>query len=266
MLLDMRIQTLKTDGWRVPLCCLVVKHLPGCQMSSFVRTVFMLVCSATLVACSTTPTTPPPTPVEPTVAPLEQFMSEAAKSRQEGARTSERETYRKAAQAYPTSKEPWLKLAEGYFESGDYGNTVLAAQEVLQRDASDRVATSLLAVSGLRVATTALASLRQSQDQEINADTRRQAADLVKSIREALGEPVLVPKPVEPATTTPRRSAAPKRLVPVPAPGAGPTPAVGSAATAAPKGASTAPVKPASAPVVAPLPAKKPTNPFDKLN
>lgn len=126
-------------------------------------------------------------------------MSSGARARLEGSRATERELYRRAAQVYPTSKEPWLKLAEGYFEAADYGAAILAAQEVLQRDPSDRLGTSLLAVSGLRVSAAALAALRQGQD--LNADTRRQAEDLVRSLREVLGEPVLVPKPAENAAT-----------------------------------------------------------------
>ena len=83
---------------------------------------------ALVAACATTaPPAPPPAPATPS---LEQLMGDAAKARQEGARTRERETYRTAARTYPTSKEPWQKLAESYFESADYGNAILAAQEV----------------------------------------------------------------------------------------------------------------------------------------
>ena len=63
----------------------------------------------------------------------------------------------------PTSKEPWLKLAEDYFEANNYGQAILASQEVLQRDPADSVATSVLAVSGLRVSASALSLLRQQQ-------------------------------------------------------------------------------------------------------
>lgn len=186
-------------------------------------------------------------------------MSDAARARQEGSRTIERDTYRKAAQAYPTSKEPWLKLAEGYFDAADYGNTILSAQEVLQRDAADKVAASLLAVSGLRVSTAALASLRQGQD--LNGDTRRQAEDVVKSLREVLGEPVLVPKPEESpaAAPTPARRAAPRPrpqaevAAPAPKPAPAPAPAPAPVAKPAPVAAKPAPA------------AAKPANPFDTL-
>lgn len=214
--------------------------------------------AATLVlgACGSKPTAVAPAPLVSTVPTLEQFMSDAARARQEGARASERDIYRKAAQAYPTSKEPWLKLAEGYFEAADYGNAILAAQEVLQRDAADKVGTSLLAVSGLRVSTAALASLRQGQD--LNADTRRQAEDVVKSLRDVLGEPVLVPKPADTAATADKPAPPPRR--PAPSPPVRPRPAA-PATAAAPAPA----VMPTAAPVPAPAPAKKAPNPFDTL-
>lgn len=160
-------------------------------------------------------------------------MSDAERARQEGARSMERETYHKAAQAYPTSKAPWLRLAEGYFEAHDYGNAILAAQEVLQRDPADKVAGSLLAVSGLRVSAGALASMRQRES--IGTDTRQQAEDLVKALREALGEPLLVPT-AEPAPPTPVVRRPVRRQQPT-----GATPAA------------------------APEPAKKPANPFQSL-
>ena len=179
----------------------------------------------------------------PPVPSFEAFMVDAAKAKQEGSAVKERDTYRAAAAAYPTRKEPWTKLAESYFEVSDYGNSILAAQEVLQRDAADSVATSMLAVSGLRVSTAALASLRQHQS--LRSDTRAQAEEVVKTLREVLGESVLVP-----TTTAP--SSAPRRRPPLATP-TPPAPATASATAATP----TAPAPPS-----APAP---PTNPFDKL-
>lgn len=180
-------------------------------------------------------------------------MSEAAQSRQSGARQQEREQYRKAAQAYPTSKEPWLKLAEGYFEAADYGNAILSAQEVLQRDPADRLAGSLLAVSGLRVSASALAALRGQQD--LSTDTRRQAEEVVRQVREALGEPMLVAKPADTASATKRPPVRPRVVAP---PGAGASAPLAAASSEAGAGrGSVAPVPP---------PAKRPgTSPFDAL-
>lgn len=163
---------------------------------------------AVLVAgCASAPSAPrAPEQLVVSTPSLEQMMSEAARAKAEGAYTTEREAYHKAAQAYPTSKQPWLALAEGYFNATDYGNAIRAAQEVLQRDPADRVANSLLAVSGLRVSASALASMRDRQN--MGTDTRRQAEDLVRTLREALGEPLLLPAPVTappPASVPARR-------------------------------------------------------------
>ena len=202
--------------------------------------------AAALTGCATpepAPTTPASVPATPT---LQSFLDAGAKARKEGTRNKERDAYRAAAAAYPTSKQPWLKLAEGYFEDADYGNTILAAQEVLHRDAADQVATSMLAVSGLRVANTALTSLRKQNS--LGADTRSQAEGVAKQLREVLGEPVLVPNG--------------DAAKPAPAPVRRPAPPARRAANA------TAPAAEAPAPAPAPAPAKppaKPANPFDKL-
>lgn len=229
--------------------------------SPFVRFLAAIVAAAAalaLTACATTP--PPPQPAPPTPT-LEQLLSDAAKARQEGAQAKERETYHAAAKAYPTSKEPWQRLSESYFQAGDYGHAILAAQEVAQRDPADELATGVLAVSGLRVSTAALSALRQQQ--RLNTDTRAQAEDVVKSLRELLGEPVLVPKPVEAAAPAPAPTRKATRVAKpaAAAPAAKPTAVPPAAPATAP--AAAAPVaKPAA--VTAPAPAAK-ANPFDKL-
>ena len=180
-------------------------------------------------------------------------MSVAQKARDERLTTKERDTYRTAARHYPTAKEPWARLSESYFEAADYGNAILAAQEVLQRDAEDPVATSVLAVSGLRVSTQALSTLR-TRSSSLPADTRTQAEGLTKTLRELLGETVLVPQPAEPpapvaAPAPPRRSAVTR---PAPRPVAAPAPQAKSPAPATPQAA-----RPAAAPA--------PKSPFDTL-
>lgn len=128
--------------------------------------------------------------------PLAEYMSRAqAAEGLEGGRERARLIYRDAAKTYPTDKRPWLRLAQSYFDAADYGNAVLAAQEVVQRDPSDGVAQGLLAVSGLRISTAALSSLRSRND--LNTSTRSEAEDMARNLRAILGEPVLVPKPAE---------------------------------------------------------------------
>ncbi|RZL00433.1 MAG: hypothetical protein EOP36_15640 [Rubrivivax sp.] len=91
----------------------------------------------------------------------------------------------------PASKTPWLRKAQIHFDARQYGQAITAAQETLQRDTTDLTAKSILAVSGLRVSAQALEQLRKAN--EVNGSTRTEAESVAKLIREALGEPILVP-------------------------------------------------------------------------
>ncbi len=152
-----------------------------------------------LAGCATPP---PPAPVAaPAVQSLAQYMQEASKASTEGSKLRSRELYNAAAKTYPSSKEPWLKLAEDYFEASNYGQAILAAQEVIQRDPDDSLATGVLAVSGLRVSATALSTLRKQQT-ALNGGTRTEAESLARLLRDLLGEPVLVPRPTASTAST----------------------------------------------------------------
>lgn len=91
----------------------------------------------------------------------------------------------------PASKAPWLKKAQIHFDARAYGHAITQAQEVLQRDVDDLTAKSILAVSGLRVSASALEQLRKVN--EVSGSARSEAESVAKLIREALGEPILVP-------------------------------------------------------------------------
>lgn len=95
------------------------------------------------------------------------------------------------AKMNPARKEPWTRLSRVYFDSGNYGQAIVAADEVLQRDPTDRAAKSIRAVSGLRVATQSLTQLRF--DTQMKGSARADAIGLAKVLRETLGEEVLVP-------------------------------------------------------------------------
>jgi Tfp pilus assembly protein PilF len=203
------------------------------------RQIAVLAVSLTLAACAIKPADPAPAPQTETLPDL---MHKAETAMASGDKAKGREYYQAASKIDPTSKAPWVKLAENYFEEGDYGNAVLAAQEVLHRDGTDNVGAGILAVSGLRISTSALTVLRQQNN--ITAGTRGEAETLTRSLRELLGENVLVPRP-EPAPQRPR-----------------PRPSAAAAAQAA----STPSTASAKAPVAAPATAAKSGgNPFDKL-
>ena len=201
-----------------------------------------------LSACGVTPTTPATATPAPAIEPLQQYMQRAGQANLEGSRDRARDLYYTAAKTYPANKEPWLKLSQDYFEARNYGQAILSAQEVLLRDPNDTVATSILAVSGLRVSASGLSALRQQQGR-LGGDTRAEAEGLAKTLRDLLGEPVLVPAASQAASS----SAAAKPRAPVARSRSAP------AATASPS-------TPAAPPAAPPAPKADPSaNPFNVL-
>lgn len=121
-----------------------------------------------------------------------------------------------AAKADPTRKEPWVRSAQLQFDAGSYGRAIVAAEEVLQRDPTDKVADSVLTVSGLRIAAESLQRL-QGNGALASETARVEAERLAATMRATMGEDILQPdapkaKPVarRRARTAPaRRPAAP---------------------------------------------------------
>ncbi len=118
---------------------------------------------------------------------IDQAESALEKGRQEHAIA----LLNQAARENPTSTAPWLRIANIWFDEGNYASTILAANEVLARDPGNHEAKSLLVVSGLRVAASAVHGLVPRGP--VNPGARQEAENLTKSLRLALGEPVLVP-------------------------------------------------------------------------
>jgi Flp pilus assembly protein TadD len=124
------------------------------------------------------------------------------------------------AKQNPSRKEPWERMAKIQFDSGNYAQAIVSAEEVLQRDETDRMAKSIRVVAGLRVASQSLSNLRN--DVELKGNARSDAANLVAVMRETLGEDVLVPpnelearKKREAAAAAARNKAAAKAKQPV---------------------------------------------------
>jgi predicted Zn-dependent protease len=107
-----------------------------------------------------------------------------------------------AGSAFPTDKTPWVRMAQMRFDSTDYGEAIVNALEALERDPDDTLANSIVAVSGLRVTSKALADL--SQKNNLNGNVRTEAQELAKLLRASLGEEVLVANGGRPAAARPR--------------------------------------------------------------
>ncbi len=156
---------------------------------------------AALAGCETVPEAEGPKSM---AAVGEQVFTEADKAI--AARQEEKAyTMLKAAgDAHPVDKRPWVKMAQIRFNAGVYGDAISDAQEALERDPDDLVAHSILAVSGLRVASKALADLTRKNN--LNGNVKTEAQDLAKLLRASLGEPNLFGDKREPVKTTPFRS------------------------------------------------------------
>lgn len=124
---------------------------------------------------------------------LETMLSEAAVANQAGQYDKALLTLRTATAAYPADKAPWLQMAQLKFDRASYGEAIVNAQEALQRDPANRVATSIVAVSGLRLSTKAIADLARRNN--LNGDLRSEALQVAKLLRTSVGEDILVPIP-----------------------------------------------------------------------
>lgn len=131
--------------------------------------------------------TPPPTPT------MDELLAKADEASGAGRKEDAVALWKEAAAAYPADKAPWSSIAQTRYDAGQYGEAIVNAQEVLVRDPNDRLANSIIAISGLRLSTRALADL--SRQNNLSGSIRTESQDLAKLLRESLGEQVLVPPP-----------------------------------------------------------------------
>jgi tetratricopeptide (TPR) repeat protein len=125
---------------------------------------------------------------QPSIEPL---MNQADSELGKGRRDQAIALLNQAAKESPTNVAPWLKIANIWFDESNYASSILAANEALARDGNNQEAKSLLVVSGLRVAAKAVQGLVPHNP--VNTNARQEAENLTKSLRQALGEKVLVP-------------------------------------------------------------------------
>jgi tetratricopeptide (TPR) repeat protein len=161
------------------------------------------VCAASLSACMTAPVAQ--APAKPS---MEDLLSKATQASGSGQKEQAVTLWKEAAAAYPADKTPWSNIAQTRYEAGQYGEAIVNAQEVLVRDPNDRLANSIIAISGLRLSTRSLADL--SRQNNLSGSLRTESQDLAKLLRESLGETVLVPPAAAPAASQPVRATAAK--------------------------------------------------------
>jgi len=146
-------------------------------------------CVFLLNACANKPT-PALDQTKPTIE-LSVLMDKAAASEKEKQFDIALREYDEAAKLYPSSSLPWVRIAQIRYEAANYGEAISAAQQAVARENRNNVALSILAVSGLRVSSTALEELRRHND--LTGPIQKEAQELAKVLRISLGEQVLVP-------------------------------------------------------------------------
>lgn len=153
----------------------------------------MLVWALLLSACASD--SPQVRQEQPKAVSLDSVLAEADRAAAAGQTDRAQTLLRGVASSYPAEKGPWLALAQLKFDRASYGEAIVHAQEALQRDPADQLGNSIVAVSGLRLSTKALADL--SQQNNLSGSLREEAQNLARMLRASLGEEVLVPPPAK---------------------------------------------------------------------
>ncbi|KQY15573.1 hypothetical protein ASD28_24555 [Massilia sp. Root133] len=167
---------------------------PAFPVGRLSRFVGAAACAILLSACATTK---PELAEKPPAPTMDELLAKATEASTAGRKEDAVTLWKEAAAAYPADKAPWSSIAQTRYDAGQYGEAIVSAQEVLVRDPNDRLANSIIAISGLRLSTRALADL--SRQNNLSGSIKTESQDLAKLLRESLGEQILVPAPV-PAT------------------------------------------------------------------
>lgn len=210
---------------------------------SAIKQAFLIAAALSLGACATGN----PDGKLTDLPPMDKLLESADQTLASGDRDAAVKQYTQAAAANPTSAKPWVKIAQTEFEANNYPATIQAADEAMKRDTTSKEAKALAVVASLRVAVQALADMRK--DVQLRGTTRSEAEQLAKSLRETLGQDVLVPTAAEKPATPPAKPRSTKPATPRPSarPAADAAPAAQSVAPAATPAATTKPAPPAPA-------------------
>lgn len=144
----------------------------------------VLVAALALGSCATVSAPPPPG--------YDELFALAGDLVQAGRTQAALDAYRGAAMAAPSRKEPWQKIAVINFEAGRPVRALVAAEETLQRDPADAVASEVYIASGMQVAQHAIQRLLAAGAKHDDDDLVR-AQELVAKMAQVFGHEALVP-------------------------------------------------------------------------
>ncbi len=86
----------------------------------------------------------PQPPAPPTPEAFNKSLADAAAVAKAGDQDKALGLYQQLAKSDPTREAPWARIAQLQFQQGHYGQALVAAQEALQRDNSDRQSKALV--------------------------------------------------------------------------------------------------------------------------
>ncbi len=150
-----------------------------------------LACAFILTGCASGPP-PAPAPVEKVPVTVASLMAEAEAAVTRNNIEQAMAKLKAAAVFDPKDKAPRLRMAQLRFDGHSYGEAIFHAQEVVDRDPNDMLAHSIIAASGLRVSSQALADLAARNN--VSGSVRSEAQDLVKLVRMHIKGDIIVPK------------------------------------------------------------------------
>jgi predicted Zn-dependent protease len=143
-----------------------------------------VVCIAVLAGCASTAPVAADKP-----APIANAMADADAAVKAGRNEQAYAILKSATVAHPTDKSPWLRMAQLRFDDKNYGEAIVSGLQAIERDPDDMLAYSLVAVSGLRVSSKALADLTQKNG--FSGSVRSEAQDLANLLHTKLGGPIV---------------------------------------------------------------------------
>ena len=141
----------------------------------------VLACAAALTGCETT---------KPVVAkgppPLAELLNQGTQASAAGRKEEAIGYWKQATAAYTGDKAPWAKIAQSRYDSGQHGEAIVAAQEVLLRDPNDKTASAIIAAAGLRSVNNALGNLNRQN--ALVGPVRADSQEQIKLLRDNMGD------------------------------------------------------------------------------
>lgn len=155
---------------------------------------------ASLAACSAT------APKAPAAPKLTDILAQASQAEKSGNTDAAVALWKQATVAYPADRTAWGAIAKTRFDAGKYPDAIVAAQEVLNRDANDKAAHSIMAISGVRLATKSVGEL--SRMNGFSGTLRTESEQLAATLKASLGieETKVIFPPEKPPTRPPVRN------------------------------------------------------------